>query len=218
MAEMRRPRDFWKSALCGQSFCYLTYMVFGLLCYSRQGQYSSILPNLNFDNQSLIIANNVIFLITTVVTATLFSNIGVKAFYEIVLRPYLKAPPLFSQPGRWYWMFTVSGYWVLAWILCSAVPNLTSLVTLISSICILQFTYTIPPALLLGFWVQRDALRSEVPSGADGESHFDCIDTWKNRSRWFRGFRRYWYVKTFLVSLPLPNPYQQWLELICLIF
>lgn len=26
MAEMRRPRDFWKSAFCGQFFCWFMYM------------------------------------------------------------------------------------------------------------------------------------------------------------------------------------------------
>jgi hypothetical protein len=34
MAEMRRPRDFWKSAFVAQLFCYLMYMFFGLFCYS----------------------------------------------------------------------------------------------------------------------------------------------------------------------------------------
>lgn len=34
MAEMRRPRDFWKAAFFSQLFCYLMYMFFGLFCYS----------------------------------------------------------------------------------------------------------------------------------------------------------------------------------------
>lgn len=34
MAEMRRPRDFWKAAFCAQLFCYLMYIFFGLFCYS----------------------------------------------------------------------------------------------------------------------------------------------------------------------------------------
>ena len=33
MSEMRRPRDFWKSAFLSQLFCYLMYMFFGLFDY-----------------------------------------------------------------------------------------------------------------------------------------------------------------------------------------
>lgn len=57
MAEMRRPRDFWKSLLGAQLFCYLCYMLFGLIVYSYQGQYASILPNLDFQNRALILGN-----------------------------------------------------------------------------------------------------------------------------------------------------------------
>lgn len=34
MAEMRRPRDFWKAAFCAQFFCYALYMTFGLYVYT----------------------------------------------------------------------------------------------------------------------------------------------------------------------------------------
>lgn len=34
MAEMRRPRDFWKAAFCAQFFCYALYMAFGIYVYS----------------------------------------------------------------------------------------------------------------------------------------------------------------------------------------
>ena len=57
MAEMRRPRDFWKAAAFAQFFCYFCYMLFGIIVYSYQGQYASILPNLDFQNDKLILAN-----------------------------------------------------------------------------------------------------------------------------------------------------------------
>ncbi len=57
MAEMRRPRDFWKAAAVAQFFCFFCYMLFGLIVYSYQGQYASILPNLDFQNRALILAN-----------------------------------------------------------------------------------------------------------------------------------------------------------------
>jgi hypothetical protein len=57
MAEMRKPRDFWKAAALAQFFCYFCYMLFGIIVYSYQGQYASILPNLDFQNDTLILAN-----------------------------------------------------------------------------------------------------------------------------------------------------------------
>ncbi len=54
---MRRPRDFWKAAACAQFFCFAVYMMFGIVVYSYQGEYASILPSLDFQNTKLILAN-----------------------------------------------------------------------------------------------------------------------------------------------------------------
>lgn len=207
MAEMRRPRDFWKSAFCAQLFCFLMYMLFGLICYSRQGQYSSVLPNINFDNDALILVNNVISLATMMVGCILYGNIGVKLFYENVLRAYFKAPLLVSTKGRWLWTLTVCAYWALAWTIGSAVPNITALITIVGSAGFLQFTYTFPPILLLGHWMQIDAMKADnpwIPGMVPGSNR---IDTWKDRSRWIRGFKRYWYVKLLLVSNQPTHPF-----------
>lgn len=201
MAEMRRPRDFWKSALCAQLFCYLIYMMFGLVCYSRQGQYTYILPGINFANNTLILINNIIGLVTTMVAAVLYGNIGVKVFYENVLRAYCRAPSMFSNRGRFYWSATVTGYWVLAWVIGSAIPNLVALVTLVGAACILQFTYTFPPILLLGHWMQCDAMKADHPWSPGMTPGSTRIDTWRDKSRWVRGFRNYWYAKLVLVLL-----------------
>lgn len=34
MAEMRKPRDFWKAAFGAQFFCYAVYMLFGIFVYT----------------------------------------------------------------------------------------------------------------------------------------------------------------------------------------
>lgn len=182
-------------------------MLFGLICYLKQGQYSSILPGLDFQNNRLILANNIIGLISTMVAAVLYSNIGVKVFYENVLRAYFKAPPMMaSAKSRLLWSVSVIAYWVVAWILGSAIPNLVALITLVGSAFILQFTYTFPPILLMGYWMQRDAMKADGewrPGMAPGSTR---IDTWRDMSRWKRGFKKYWYIKLFLVSSLLPNP------------
>ena len=40
MAEMRRPFDFWKAIIIADSFIFSVYMIFGLVVYSAQGQYT----------------------------------------------------------------------------------------------------------------------------------------------------------------------------------
>lgn len=133
-------------------------MVFGLVCYAKQGQYGFMLPNIDFANETLILVTNVIGLVTIMIAAVLYNNIGVKVFYENVLRGYLKAPPLMSLKVRCMWTIAVCGYWIVAWLIGSAIPNLTTMVTLVGAACILQLTYTLPPVLLLGYWMQVDAL------------------------------------------------------------
>ncbi|KAF7969159.1 hypothetical protein HWV62_28208 [Athelia sp. TMB] len=201
MAEMRRPKDFWKAAFVAQTFCYLMYMFFGIFCYAFQGQYSSILPSLDFANQSLSLGANIIGLVSTAVAAVLYANIGVKVLYENVLRAYFNAPELVTTRGRIYWSTSVIVYWALAWVIGSAIPNITALVTLVGAACILQFTYTFPPILLLGHWMQRDAMKADQPWAPGMAPGSNRVDTWKDASRWKRGFAPYWYYKVVLVLL-----------------
>ena len=77
MAEMRRPRDFWKAAALAQFFCYFCYMLFGIIVYHYQGQYASILPNLDFQNKTLILANVITFLCLVWVTLIISVERGV---------------------------------------------------------------------------------------------------------------------------------------------
>ncbi|KZP18705.1 hypothetical protein FIBSPDRAFT_893296 [Athelia psychrophila] len=201
MAEMRRPKDFWKAAFVAQLFCYLMYMFFGLFCYSFQGQYSSILPALDFANRGLSLGANIIGLVSTAIASVLYANIGVKVLYENVLRAYFHAPELVTPKGRIVWTSSVIVYWALAWVIGSAIPNITALVTLVGAACILQFTYTFPPILLCGHWMQRDALLGDQPWEPGMAPGSNRIDTWRDLSRWKRGFLPYWYYKVFLILL-----------------
>ena len=107
---------------------------------------------------------------------------------------------MFSPRGRWYWSATVIAYWLVAWILGSAIPSINALVTLVGAACILQFTYTFPPVLALGYWVQIDAGKADNPWAPGMAAKSNRIDSWRDKSRWVRGFKKYWYVKVFLVS------------------
>ncbi|KAL1407918.1 hypothetical protein Q8F55_004713 [Vanrija albida] len=160
-----------------------------------------LLPSLNFANVPLQLAANAIGLVCTGLAGVLYANVGVKVFYQNVLREYFGAPTLATRRGSVIWSITMALYWALAWVVGSAVPNLNALVTLIGAACILQFTYTFPPILLLGFWVQKDAIAGDLPWQPGQPAWSNRVDTWRDLSRWKRGFRPYWYAKLGLVVL-----------------
>lgn len=205
MAEMRRPRDFWKAALCGQAFCYVMYMLFGLFVYGMQGQYTAILPTLNFDNYPIQLVCNIIGLTSTAIATVLYANVGVKLIYHNILRTYFRAPTLSSKRGSYLWSILVIFYWAIAWVIGSAIPNISALSTLIGAACILQFTYTFPPLLLLGWWMQKDACEGDRPWEPGMAKWQNRVDTWRQGSRWKRGLKKHWYVKVFLFLLFLSS-------------
>lgn len=130
----------------------------------------------------------------------MYSHIGCKVFYRNVLRGYFKAPSLSNARSTLYWSATVCGYWTVAWVIGSAIPNITDLNTVVGAACILQFTYTFPSALLVGHWVQRDAIKGDNHWEPGVAPWSNRVDTWRDWSRWRRGFKPYWYAKFALVS------------------
>lgn len=168
--------------------------------YAFQGQYTNILPTVNISSTIFQGVTNILGLVCVCVIAILYAHIGCKVFYRNILRGYFKAPSLTSSKSTIYWCLTVIGYFALAWVLGSAIPNITDLNTIVGAACILQFTYTFPPMLLVGHWVQRDAIAGDNPWQPGIEPWSNRVDTWWCLSRWKRGFRRHWYAKITLVS------------------
>ena len=106
---------------------------------------------------------------------------------------------MLSKKGRLIFSGSVVLYWALAWIIAVAIPSLGALYTLIGAGFILQFTYTFPPVLLLGHWMQLDAMKADAPWTPGMAPGSNRIYTWKQKSRWVRGFKKYWYLKSLLV-------------------
>ena len=131
MAEMKRPRDFWKGMICAQGFIYVVYIVYGAVIYQYQGQYavnpsyqgisnygwqvciqevvsyelSRVISLLctRFDlatDCDLQTAGNVIGLISALIAAGLYGNIGVKVIYNNILIDFFKAPLLSTKKGK----------------------------------------------------------------------------------------------------------------------
>jgi hypothetical protein len=75
---MRHPWDFWKALICANIFIYVMYMAFGITMYSLQAQFSfnPVMQGLSPYNYQT--AANVMFIITGLIAACLYGNVGIK--------------------------------------------------------------------------------------------------------------------------------------------
>lgn len=158
MAEMKRPFDFWKGMVFAQLFIYFFYMLFGLFVYSFQGQYTinpayqGVAP---YAWQTVV---NSIQLVTSLIAALLYGNIGIKVLYSHILIDFFGFPRLASKGGKMAWIVVVPVYWGLSFIIGAAIPQVTQLQAFVGALAILQFSYTFPPMLITGFLTLRDAM------------------------------------------------------------
>ncbi|KAJ5083595.1 hypothetical protein N7456_013022 [Penicillium angulare] len=198
MAEMRRPFDFWKGFICAELFIYVCYLVNGMVVYAAQGQfvynpaYEGI-PNTPGAYRFQTLGNALSF-VTGAIAALLYGNIGIKILYSSVLRDVFHFPPLDSKLGKWLWVGLVPVYWILAFVIAGAIPQISNLTSFVGAACILQFSYTFPPLLLVGYHVQKDAM---LP-----EEQFDPRTGQAQRvdhgiRRWIRGYKKKFWWNTF---------------------
>ncbi|RMZ80333.1 hypothetical protein DV738_g2745, partial [Chaetothyriales sp. CBS 135597] len=187
LAEMRRPFDFWKGLLAADILIYICYMVYGIYCYAMQGQYVYNVSYQGISPYSWQTVCNVLELITGIIAAVLYGNIGIKVLYNNVGRELLKFPRLESSRGKWIWVFFVPIYWLLAWVVAQSVPQITTWIVILASGAIIQFTYTFPPFLTIGFKVQRDAI-------TEGDTYDPVTRTATHvdsgLKRWIRGYKK----------------------------
>lgn len=78
MAEIRRPRDFLKGMWSAQLFIYVCYMLYGLFMYGYQGQYVQTPAYLGISAYGLQTAGNSLAIVSALIAATLYGNIGIK--------------------------------------------------------------------------------------------------------------------------------------------
>ncbi|RFU33150.1 hypothetical protein B7463_g3182, partial [Scytalidium lignicola] len=202
MAEMRRPYDFWKGLICADIFIYCAYIITGMVVYSAQGQFTfnpayQGIPNSAYRFQTL---GNAVSFISALIAALLYGNIGIKVFYSAVLRDIFRLPPLDQKRGKLLWAAIVPIYWALAWIIAAAIPQISNLTSFVGAACILQFSYTFPPMLLVGYNCQKDAILPE--EGFDPRTGVsNRVDNgWK---RWMRGYKKKLALNTFDVLYSL---------------
>ncbi|RAL14160.1 uncharacterized protein BO97DRAFT_387551 [Aspergillus homomorphus CBS 101889] len=191
LAEMRHPMDFWKGMLIAQLFICIVYVIFGAFVYSFWGQYSASNIYNIVNPYGLQLTGNIISLITSWIACILYFNVGMKTVYIEVCQEVFKMPEITSPKGRWLWYFLGPAYWILAFVVSAAVPNLNGIVSMVGALLILNFTYTFPALLYVGFRCRMDAaLPGEGFDPVTGETTRHDSG-WK---RWARGFKKYWWI------------------------
>ncbi|KAL8696837.1 MAG: hypothetical protein Q9201_007452 [Fulgogasparrea decipioides] len=187
MAEMKRPYDFWKGMVFAQVFIFCCYIIFGFLIYSHQGQFTINPSYQGVSPYSWQTAVNAIALVTALIAALLYGNIGIKVLYSNVFMELFGFPSLARKKGKILWIPLVPIYWALAFVVAAAIPSFSNLSGLIAAVCILQFSYTFPPFLMLFHAAQRDSIQ-------DGEGFNPTTGQTIRRdsgmSRWMRGLRK----------------------------
>lgn len=78
MSEMKRPRDFLKGMWSAQFFIYVCYMIYGLFMYGYQGQYLQNPSYLGIAPYTWQTVGNVLAMLSALIAAALYGNIGVK--------------------------------------------------------------------------------------------------------------------------------------------
>ncbi|KAG1857009.1 transmembrane amino acid transporter protein-domain-containing protein [Suillus subalutaceus] len=187
MAEMRRPMDFWKAMALSQIFIFVVYMFFGLFVYTYQGQYVINPANQGISTYGLQTATNAISLTAGLIAAALYGNIGVKVIYNNVFVEMFGFPELTVSRAKYYFAISVVVYWIIAFIIGSAIPQFSLLSSLVAAVCIFQFTYTFPPFMILGYCMQLDATKGDGQFDVNNP-HAHRVDTWRDSSRWKRAF------------------------------
>ncbi|KAF7186513.1 N amino acid transport system protein [Pseudocercospora fuligena] len=191
MAEMRRPRDFLKALTLASGFIWFFYMFFGLFMYGYQGQYVIQPAMQGLSPYGWQTAGNILSMISSLICAGLYGNIGIKVLYNNLLIEWLKFPALTSKSGKLIWIALVPVYWSIAYVLAAAIPNYFGLTSLVAALCIMQFTYVFPPLLYVGYMIKKNARQ-------EGE----CFDVTTRHdtglSCWIRGFlAERWYLNVW---------------------
>ncbi|GLA73502.1 hypothetical protein AtubIFM55763_004425 [Aspergillus tubingensis] len=196
LAEMRHPWDFWKGLLCAQLFICFVYIFFGAFVYSFYGQYSiSNLYNV-VEPKGLQMAVNIVYFLTSIIACILYFNIGMKSIYQQVFMELLNFPDISTKRGRLLWYGLGPIYWVIAFVIAAAVPNFSGISSMVGAALILNFTYTLPGILYVGFRCQKDAaLPGEGYDPATGVT----VRHDSGMQRYIRGFKKHWVLNLFCI-------------------
>jgi hypothetical protein len=96
-----------------------------------------------------------------------------------------RMPELTTKKGKILWVIMIPLYWALAFVIGACIPNFNALVGVVGAICIVQFTYSLPPFLYMGAKTMVNAIQP-------GEGYNPATNTVirhdRGLKRWIRGF------------------------------
>ncbi|CCH41980.1 N amino acid transport system protein [Wickerhamomyces ciferrii] len=204
LAEMQRPWDFWKGAFLAQTLIFIAYLFFGVFVYCFQGQFTINPAHQGITIYGLQTACNIISIITGMIAAGLYMHVGLKSMYKNIVVDIFKGPNIDVRNGKYMWAIFAIGYWIVSFIISAAVPQLSNIAAISAAACALQFTYSFPALMTATLQIRKDSLL--------GDGLFDpktdrCerSDSWKDFSRWKRGFFKQWHWNTFNIILGLAS-------------
>lgn len=126
----------------------------------------------------------------------MYFNIGMKTVYLEVFQAIFKFPPIVTKKGKMLWLILGPIYWIVAFLVAAAVPNLNGIVSLVGAVFMMNFTYTFPGLMFLSWKIHKAA---ELPG--EGFNPATRITTRHDDGvkRWMRGYKKTWYFSTPMV-------------------
>lgn len=119
-----------------------------------------------------------------------------KTVYIEVFQEAFGFPIITTRKGKYMWYLLGPIYWALAFIVGASVPNLFGVANVVASLLILNFTYTFPALLMVGYMCQLGAkLDGEGFEPTTGVTTRHDTGT----KRWIRGYKKYFWFNTLNV-------------------
>ena len=145
MSEMHTPSQFLKASISAQCIIALLYMTYGILMFTFQAQYVANPSQQGLSPYAWQTAGNILGIVTSVISCTIYANVGIRVIYVCFLEEYWGiAPNMHTTRGTIIWGILAISYWAVAWILCEAIPQFSTLSAITSALTVIPFTYIIP--------------------------------------------------------------------------
>ncbi|KAA1477607.1 hypothetical protein DENSPDRAFT_615633 [Dentipellis sp. KUC8613] len=165
-SEMRNPEDFKYSLALVQTIATIFYVIVGATVYKFGGQYVTS-PALTMTSRPVRITAYSIALISIVVAGVVASYVGAKFVFLTLFRG---SPRLTSRSWRTWgiWIAICATIWTIGWIIAEVIPFFSDLLSIISSILTVWFTYGLSGVL----WLYDNGPRSQGPGVGFREAYF----------------------------------------------
>lgn len=138
-SEMRRPQDFKKSFVITQGVGATVYCIVGATVYAFGGQYVTS-PALTMTTHTVSMVAYAFALVTILISGVVGVNVGAKYMYIVFFRnsTLLTSKSMRAQLG---WIAIVVGFWVCSFALAEVIPFFNQLLTIVSSLFSVWFSY-----------------------------------------------------------------------------